>query len=124
MKLHALTFLLILGLCSNQTFAADGCLRNSNGQLYRTKSGSYYKTTSPVANPHATYCIRLSSSTTCYIKSGNNYYPGKLVTYVPPIGCPIDDYVYVLMLLAGCVGYWFLSKKEALSLLKAKQDYI
>jgi hypothetical protein len=108
MKLYALSLFLIIGLYSNTAWAQTGCLMPSTGTMYTTKTGSKY-TGGAVTNPHSLYCIK--STGTCTIRLSNTDYAGTLVSYGSPIGCPLDDYVYVLLGFSGMAGYLILKKK-------------
>lgn len=45
---------------------------------------------------------------TCYIPSGG--YCGKLGTYV--LACPIDDYIGLILCIAGFLGWYILRRKR------------
>jgi hypothetical protein len=111
MKLYAFTFFLILSLYSTSSIAQTGCVRTTTGVLYTTMTGVDY-TGGTVSNPHSVYCLR--NTGTCTIKISSTVYTAQIkVTYTAPIGCPLDDNVYVLLAVVTIGGYLKLRRRVA-----------
>ncbi|WP_231426310.1 hypothetical protein [Pedobacter sp. Leaf250] len=113
-----LFFVSIPLLFYSKVYAADGCIANvplqSNGRLYVTLNsvndwdayGTGYN------NPNSIYCIK-SRSGSCTV-SGLFTYTGTPVTYTLPVGCPIDDYNWFLILPLGGLGFYYMRKRTQL----------
>ncbi|MBB2147258.1 hypothetical protein GM921_17285 [Pedobacter sp. LMG 31464] len=89
--------------------AIDGCVSNTDqSKIYTTKSGSKYKTT-PFTLLGAG-CTWIFTSGTCKISPNIS---GKLA--FPTVqSCPIDDYVWVILLFFGALGFVHVRKRNVI----------
>lgn len=116
-------FSLFMVLASS-SYATTGCLIGSS--LYTSSngagSGKTYYDNSPSINASG-FCLRNGTTTSlCQTRSwfgfgsfgfwinGDNGIQGDYGANNPPAYCPIDDYVWVLVLGFGLVGFYFMRK--------------
>lgn len=122
-RLYSVIFIMVIisifSFTAKAQTSASGCVSDDTGYLYTNNAYSYYYETTPVVTSFGTglYCSPTVVGT-CYIRSrsncrdctgpynfGSNRNPdywylqsGKKTNYV---ACPIDDYVGVLIAIAG-----------------------
>ncbi len=101
-------FLLVFLVCTSVN-AATGCVNASRTIIYTTSHPSgYWRSNSGVNAPNG--CLYNTSGTPCNIQGGaaNEGLLGDDTS----IACPIDDYVWVMMILFGGLGYFVLRKNN------------
>ncbi|MEE1945119.1 hypothetical protein VRU48_08370 [Pedobacter sp. KR3-3] len=107
-KFMAVAFVLLAG---NQAYAATGCIYQSSGYIYQTRDGNDMGYPNYAYMPRvlssAVYCVDVSTSL-CRI---DDAVWGYVVTYSTVNNCPIDDYVGLMLVVAGGVGVFFLRKR-------------
>ena len=90
--------------------AATGCVPNSNTTRihtsYNSSTGNYRANTFSTLGVGCAWNF-ISPSTACNVGSGVG--AGFLAVDSPQF-CPIDDYIWVLMILFGGLGYFVLRK--------------
>lgn len=110
----------------NESFATVGCLVGSSlyTSINGTDPGKTYFDSSPSIGASG-FCLRDGTSTSsCQIRTwfiifwsyGNNGIMGDFGPSNPPLYCPIDNEVWLLLFVAGGLGIYFL-RKNSLSVL-------
>ena len=94
--------------------AVTGCVSANKSTIYTNlRSGTIYNS-STVSTP-GSGCFYITTATACTIRfSSSNQVPGSLGDDTTQL-CPIDDYIWVMMILFGGLGYYVL-RKNALKL--------
>ena len=102
---------LLFFVISTSVNAASGCIRASRNRIYTSfQSGINWKS-SPFTNSSAG-CLFIFTGAACTITSNGSGFLGDTVN---PQQCPIDDYIWVMMIIFGGLGY-FVLRKNALKL--------
>lgn len=123
-KFLCLVFLLSFTLLSFDSKATVGCLIGSSlhTSTNGTGSGKTYFDNSPSIGASG-FCLRNGTSTSpCQVRTwywffwsyGSNGIMGDFGPSNPPMYCPIDSEVWLLVLGIGGFGAYFLSRKGAL----------
>lgn len=108
---------------NNNANAANGCIYASSGNLYITPTTSYNSLPTYVYNgasdrvtsPNSVYCVQAISTNGCYIKQNTTYSLGNYVSY-GPLPCSVDDYIWVLISAVMSCCYYFLYKRNIITL--------
>ena len=112
---YLIAFLLFF-VVSTSVNATVGCIRTTRTTIYTNlRSGTQYNS-SPGNIAAGPGCLFIFTGGPCTIRSG--IAGGFFGDTVNPQECPIDDYIWVMMILFGGLGYFAL-RKNALKLITA-----
>lgn len=106
-KIGRYIFFLCLVLISSTVFAVNGCYISNTGVIYTSQiggSGKYNASPSQIIGTGA--CLIGVSGGACTV----NNVPGTTGDYSLSY-CPIDDYIWLLIIASSLAGYGFLQKK-------------
>lgn len=119
-KVGCLIVLLLSALFSSAQYSTIvGCSNDANNDVYYIPGPTGY----PYANyvgpsrlydPASTNCERFVSYTNLYTRcciNGNCSSSNRLYSFVNYNNCPIDDYVWGMILIAGVCSFFFLRNK-------------
>lgn len=112
-----LFFVVFIFFVSNKLFAAQGCL--FGGQVYTTPPSGWYQWTNPIqdncpggSTTSTTYAdVSGSPGSSCRIGFLGFAGTGNIVNYDIEF-CPIDDYIPLIIVMAGATGAYFLRKNQ------------
>nr|WP_199158805.1 hypothetical protein [Pedobacter sp. ASV2] len=130
MKSLSLSFLLFFCIGSTAVIfaqsppkAGSACYYPAFGQIYQTVySGNdfvYDNGNGPYSYLQCSNKTALQASGSCRVRipdgqpQGGNYYPGQLFTITRVIPCPIDDYIFLLIIPAALIALISLNKRIA-----------
>lgn len=103
--------LLLLADGSYGATSGTGCYIQSTGKIYKTlKSGIEYKT-SPTISITGNICLFNGAGATCKVKISGSFVFGLAGNW-NVLYCPIDDYVWLMLLGFGIIGFSFLRKNS------------
>ncbi|MFA6277337.1 MAG: hypothetical protein WC622_11340 [Pedobacter sp.] len=102
-----ITLLVAFGLISSAN-AATGCILTSNKTKIYTSliSGTNYRSTTSSTSPAG--CTYKQTGGSCTVANAG---PALLGT-TTNLECPIDDYVWLIMLTLGGLGFVYIRKKN------------
>lgn len=101
-----LIFLSLL-VMSSAAFAVNGCYISNTGIIYTNSTGGSGKyNTSPSQNIGTGACLNGASGGACTV----NNLPGTIGDYSVTY-CPLDDYVWLLIIGSSIVGFGFLRNR-------------
>ena len=101
-----IAFLLFFSV-STLVNATVGCIRTDRSTIYTSlRSGTQYNASPAIAAGAG--CLFIFTGGACTIRSGIG--AGFLGDTANPKECPIDDYIWVMMILFGGLGYYVLRK--------------
>lgn len=118
-------FFLFLNPAYAQPKIANGCEYYWNtklsGQVYQTYIGTYnkkpaynYGEPDAILDSSLSSCykwVRTGNSGSCYVKD-NYYYGAGYAGYFQAVtNCPIDDYVFYMLIVFLVFGYFLISKR-------------
>lgn len=107
LKIIVVTAILMLG---GKAYSATGCIYSS-GYIYYSRDGN------DSGYPNYAYMPRtLSSSVYCVVTSSSwcridNAVWGNIVTFSTVDNCPVDDEVWVLLVVAGGASFYLIRKQ-------------
>lgn len=114
-------FLLSIALLSITVKAATGCVLTSNkSKIYTKKNGGAgstdYRTTN--VSTALSGCEYAQTTTSCTVGGSGPGFLGDTVV----LNCPIDNYVWLILLFFGGLGFVHVRNKCLLDLLNQPQD--
>jgi hypothetical protein len=109
--LKSITFILIIALLSIKVKAATGCVLTSDkSKIYTKKNGGAgstdYRTTN--VSTALSGCVYKQTTTSCTVGGSGPGFLGDTTV----LNCPIDDYVWLILLLFGGLGFVHIRNKN------------
>ena len=105
-------FLMFLAV-STSANAQAGCIDANRTLIYTNQHTSGYWRTNTFFSPSPD-CSFIITGGPCTIGTGNGSSSGSLGNRSNTQPCPIDDYIWVMMILFGGLGYFVLRKNAQL----------
>lgn len=101
---------LLFFLVSTSSNAVPGCVNGARNAIHTSlhPSGKYWQNSSTSSSPG---CLYFYTGGICSIGS-QNANNGMLGDTANPQECPIDDYIWIMMILLGALGFYFIRQKN------------
>ncbi|MFI5450539.1 hypothetical protein ACHMWN_00100 [Pedobacter sp. UC225_61] len=112
--LKFIVFLLTISLLSVTVKAATGCVLNSNlTKIYTKKNGGASSTDYRTTNVSTALsgCVYAQTTTSCTVDGSGPGFLGDTTV----LNCPIDDYVWLVLLFFGGFGFVHVRNKAWLN---------
>ena len=105
--LKFLVAFLLFFVVSRSANAISGCINASRSTIYTNfQSGTTWKSNQ---FSNASPCLYIYTGAPCTISGIGS---GQLGDTANPRECPIDDYIWVMMILFGGVGFYIIRQKN------------
>ncbi|MGM9477302.1 hypothetical protein ACS5PU_12760 [Pedobacter sp. GSP4] len=100
--------------------AQTGCVVGGT-YIYNVPDGTFsgvpaYRVNDPITSYGvltASYCVSYGAANSCYVNSYTTNYSSSYGTSVTYSGlpCPIDDYIPLMLIAAGIIGFYQINRK-------------